>query len=55
MVGWIFIFAGLAAIGGAAFYVFRSVRRWKQEPPRTPAQVQAEMNLEAETSESQRY
>jgi hypothetical protein len=52
MAGWIWwtVGAGLLAASVVGLWAyFRSLGRWKQESPRSPAAVQAEMNLEAES------
>ena len=48
---------GLAAAGTTAGLVvlFRSLKRWQQPPPRTAEQIQAEMQLYAESRQTDRW
>lgn len=52
MAGWMWWTLGAALLVASAvglWAYFRSFRRWKQEPPRSPEAQQADMNLEAES------
>ncbi len=54
-VGWLAVSLVVVGIAvGLALY-FRSLRRWKQPPPTTPDQIQAEMHLESESHITDRY
>jgi hypothetical protein len=45
MIGWL-VFAGVVIAFGAGLYVlFRSFRRWPQEPPRSPEAKAADARL----------
>jgi len=50
---WLGLVLGVLILGFVA--LFRSLRRWKAPPPRTAEQIQAEMRLDSETHEAQRW
>jgi hypothetical protein len=52
---WLWWAAVLVVLTVGFVALFRSIRRWKSPPPRTPEQIQAEMRLSSETHEPQRW
>lgn len=52
---WVWWALVLAACALGLFVMFRSLRRWKSPPPRTPEQIQAEMQLYSESRQTDRW
>ncbi len=55
MVGWIVVAAIVLATLAGVIVLFRSLRRWQQPPTRTADQIQAEMQLYAESRQTDRW
>jgi len=52
---WVWWLVVLGALVVGLVVLFRSLRRWKSPPPRTPEQIQAEMQLYSESRQTDRW
>ena len=55
MAGWILFGAIVLAVVTGLVLLFRSLRRWRQAPPKTADQIQAEMKLYAASRQVDRW
>ena len=55
MTSWWMVAIAIGVIAVVVWAVFRSFRRWQQPPPRTPEQIQAEMDLFSESRQTDRW
>lgn len=52
---WWVVAVVVATIVLSSWWLFRSLRRWRHPPPRSPEQVQAEMWLFGESRQTDRW
>lgn len=52
---WMWFGVIVAAATAGVVVLFRSLRRWQQPPPKTAEQIQAEMQLFAESRQTDRW